>query len=51
MRLYFVRHGQSEANVQMVLSNRDVFHPLTGLGRQQVEALVRSLADVPIAAI
>ncbi len=51
MRLYFVRHGQSEANVQMVISNRDLFHPLTELGRQQAEALAQSLADVPVAAI
>jgi len=51
MRLYFVRHGQSEANVQMVISNRDLFHPLTELGRQQTEALARSLTDVPVAAI
>ncbi len=51
MRIYFVRHGQSEANVQMVISNRDLFHPLTELGWQQAEALARSLADVPLAAI
>ena len=51
MRLYFVRHGQSEANVQRVISNRDLFHPLTELGRQQTEALARSLTDVPVAAI
>ena len=51
MRLYFVRHGQSEANVQMVISNRDLFHPLTELGRRQAEALAQSLADVPVAAI
>ncbi len=51
MRLYFVRHGQSEANVQMVISNRDLPHALTELGRQQAEALARSLADVPITAI
>ena len=51
MRLYFARHGQSEANVQMVISNRDLFHPLTELGRQQVEAFSRSLTDVPVAAI
>ena len=51
MRLYFVRHGQSEANVQMVISNRDLFHPLTELGRQQAEALAQSLAEVPVAAI
>ena len=51
MRLYFVRHGQSEANVQRVISNREVPHPLTELGRQQAEALARSLAEVLLAAI
>jgi broad specificity phosphatase PhoE len=51
MRLYFVRHGQSVANVQMVISNRDLFHPLTELGRQQAEALAQSLAEVPVAAL
>ena len=51
MRLYFVRHGQSEANVQMVISNRDLPHHLTDLGRQQAQALGRSLVDVPLAAI
>jgi broad specificity phosphatase PhoE len=51
MRLYFVRHGQSKANVQMVISNRDLPHPLTELGCQQTEALAQWLADVPLAAI
>ena len=51
MRLYFVRHGQSEANVQVVISNRDLPHPLTELGRQQAKALACSLANVPLAAI
>ncbi len=50
MRLYFVRHGQSEANVQMIISNRDLPHPLTELGRQQATALAQSLVDVPLAA-
>ena len=51
MRLYFVRHGQSEANVLRVISNRDLPHHLTDMGRQQAEALARSLADVSLAAI
>ena len=51
MRLYFVRHGQSEANVARVISNRNLPHPLTELGRQQVEVLAQSFADVPLAAI
>ena len=51
MRLYFVRHGQSEANVQMVISNRNLPHRLTELGGQQAETVARLLADVPLAAI
>ncbi len=51
MRLYFVRHAQSEANVRMVISNRDLPHPLTDLGRQQAAALARSLADVTLSVI
>ena len=51
MRIYFVRHGQSEANVQRVISNRDLPHHLTDLGRRQAEALAQSLAEVPLAAI
>ncbi|HTP10168.1 MAG TPA: histidine phosphatase family protein [Anaerolineae bacterium] len=51
MRIYFVRHGQSEANVLRVISNRDLLHHLTDVGRQQAETLARSLADVPLAAI
>lgn len=51
MQIYFVRHAQSEANVLRVISNRDLPHPLTALGRQQAEALARSLTDVPLVAI
>jgi broad specificity phosphatase PhoE len=51
MHIYFVRHAQSEANVQRVISNRDLPHHLTDLGRQQAEALAQSLADVPLTAI
>lgn len=51
MRLYFARHGQSEANVLEVISNRGLVHPLTDLGRQQAAELAQSLASVPIARI
>ncbi len=51
MRLYFVRHGQSEANVERVISNRDLPHPLTELGHQQAAELAQSLTKVPLAAI
>ena len=51
MKLYFVRHGESEANVLKVISNRGLIHPLTELGRQQAAQLAQSLAAVPIAKI
>ncbi len=51
MRLYFVRHGQSEANVRVIISNRDLLHSLTELGRQQAETLAERLMDVPVMAI
>ena len=42
-RLYFVRHGESEANVLGVISNRGAVHGLTERGRRQVEALALEL--------
>ncbi len=39
MRLYFVRHGLSEANVQQIFSNRGFKHPLTEAGQRQAQAL------------
>jgi probable phosphoglycerate mutase len=51
MQLYFARHGQSEANVLEVISNRGLVHPLTDLGQQQAAELAQSLAAVPIARI
>ena len=51
MRLYLARHGESEANVLRVISNRGLVHPLTELGQQEAVELERSLAPVPITAI
>lgn len=48
MRIYFARHGESEANILRVHSNRDVPHPLTAKGREQTTALARKFAGVPI---
>ena len=45
MLVYFVRHGESEANVLNVFSNRGTKHPLTSRGREQVEMLAGKLAD------
>lgn len=45
MRLLFARHGESEANVQRVISNRDLPHRLTATGVAQAEALADLLAE------
>ena len=39
MKIYFVRHGESQANLQRVISNRDLPHELTVRGREQAERL------------
>ena len=51
MKLYFSRHGQSEANVLREFSNADHKHPLTALGVQQAQALAAALAGKGIARI
>lgn len=43
MRIYFVRHGESKANVLHQISNRGLRHGLTAKGRQQAEALAQRL--------
>jgi broad specificity phosphatase PhoE len=43
MRLYFARHGESEANLLRVVSNRPGVHPLTDAGRAQAEALAEAV--------
>jgi broad specificity phosphatase PhoE len=51
MRIYFARHGESQANVLRQISNRGLVHPLTLKGREQVEALARRLQGRPISRI
>ncbi len=51
MRLYFTRHGESEANVLREISNRGQRHPLTEKGRQQAQALAAELLPAGITAI
>lgn len=48
MRLYFARHGQSEANTQHIISNREVPLGLTSLGKAQASILAEKLEDMPI---
>jgi broad specificity phosphatase PhoE len=50
-RLYLVRHGESQANVEGVFSNRDVDHPLTELGRWQARALAEWLDPKGVSAV
>jgi broad specificity phosphatase PhoE len=47
-RLIFVRHGESEANLLHVFSNRGTKHGLTATGRVQAFELARRLADVSV---
>ena len=51
MKLYFVRHGESEANTRHIISNRESPLALTALGRGQAEALAKSLGGIPVSAI
>jgi len=51
MKLYFVRHGESEANILRVISNRGWVHPLTDKGRQQAHDLAEKLQTADIAKI
>jgi broad specificity phosphatase PhoE len=48
MRLYFIRHGESEANIQHVISNYGSHFGLTEHGQQQVHVLAERLKDLPI---
>ena len=51
MKLYFVRHGESEANILRVISNRGWVHPLTEKGRLQAHDLADRLCEAGIVRI
>lgn len=51
MRLYFVRHGESEANTRHVISNRGSPFGLTERGRQQARTLANALKYIPFTAL
>ena len=51
MKLYFARHGESEANTRHVISNRESPFRLTPQGKGQAITLARNLRDVPFTAI
>ena len=47
MKIYFVRHGESEANLLHEFSNHGDKHPLTEKGRTQTKTLARNLERLP----
>ena len=51
MKLYFARHGESEANVQKIFWDQPHGYGLTDRGREQAQALADSLAGVEFAAL
>lgn len=51
MKLYFVRHGESEANTRHIISNRESAFHLTPLGQEQAKTLVKKLRDIPFGSI
>ena len=51
MRIYFARHGESQANILHEISNRGLRHGLTVAGREQAAALAQRLQHRPIGRI
>ncbi len=51
MQLYFIRHGESEANVLNLISNRGRRHGLTARGHAQAATLAERLRPVRLAAL
>jgi broad specificity phosphatase PhoE len=51
MKFYFVRHGESEANLLREFSNSGIKHPLTERGAAQAQDLAQKLKDIPFAGI
>lgn len=47
MKFYFVRHGESVANLLREFSNSGVKHPLTQRGVEQARTLAHKLRDIP----
>ncbi len=51
MKIFFARHGESQANLLHEISNRGLKHPLTQKGRQQALTLAQKLQDQSISYI
>jgi probable phosphoglycerate mutase len=51
MKIFFARHGESQANLLHEISNRGLKHPLTPTGRQQAFQLAQRLQDRSISRV
>jgi len=51
MKLYFIRHRESDAKIQHIISNRESPFGLTPRGKEQANALAENLKGIPITAI
>jgi len=51
MKIFFARHGESQANILHEISNRGLKHPLTPKGREQVYRLAEKLQNHSISHI
>ncbi len=51
MKFYFVRHGESEANLLREFSNSGIKHPLTERGVKQARTLAHRLEDIRFVSI
>jgi broad specificity phosphatase PhoE len=50
-KIWFVRHAESEANVQRIYANKGCSFPLTANGLQNAQTLARLLSYVPVRAV
>jgi broad specificity phosphatase PhoE len=51
VKLYLIRHAESESNVRNVLDTALPGPPLTALGQQQAQTLAAQLRDEPVVAV
>ena len=51
LEIWFVRHAESEANVQRIYANTGYSFPLTEMGLEQVKALANQLSALNISAV
>lgn len=51
MKIYFARHGESQANLLKIISNRNLPHGLTENGRRQALRMADRLSEHPITRI